>query len=123
MFFIVCAFLSACGIAGYEAPAYNRISAEDAFRMMGEADDYLLLDVRTEAEYAELRIEGAVLVPVDEIGDWADSGAVLKKRLILVYCRSGRRSATAAKALVRMGFTNVYDFGGIDKWPYETVGG
>ena len=91
--------------------------------MMEESDDYILLDVRTEEEYLELRIDGAILIPDFEITDRAEADLPDKESLILVYCRSGRRSALASEQLAALGYTNVYDFGGIQSWPYETVKG
>lgn len=75
---------------------------------------YLLLDVRTEAEYDEGHIPGAVLLPFDQIGPGKPD--VPKDRLIIIYCRSGRRSATAAETLKGLGFTNLADFGGLTNW-------
>jgi len=102
---------------------YRRITAEDARRMMEEAEDFILLDVRTEEEYKQQRIDGAVLIPDYEIADRAEAELPDKSALILIYCRSGRRSADSARELIGMGYTNVYDFGGIIDWPYETVSG
>ena len=89
--------------------------------MMQDTDKYVLVDVRTDEEYKEKRIRGAILIPDNEIANRAAAALPNKNSLILVYCRSGRRSANAANALVRMGYTNVYDMGGIVDWPYETV--
>ena len=102
---------------------YQKIYAEDAYQMMKNTDEYILLDVRTYEEFIERRIEGAVLIPDYEIGSRAAAELPDKDALILIYCRSGRRSANAANELIRMGYTNVYDFGGIIDWPYDTVGG
>jgi len=99
---------------------YRKISAEEAYRMMRE-EECILLDTRTHEEYAISRIEGAVLIPEYEIGRRAAAELPDKQAIILVYCRSGRRSAIAANELVAMGYTNVYDFGGIIDWPYETA--
>ena len=100
---------------------YHKITAAQAKDMMGEGQPYILLDVRTDGEWEEKHIEGAVLIPDYEIRDRAPGELPDKSILILVYCRSGRRSADASRALVEMGYTNVYDFGGINDWPYETV--
>ncbi len=102
---------------------YHKISAAEAYQMMKETGKYTLLDVRTKEEYDQSHIDGAVLIPDNEIAAKAgeqlpDHGAV-----ILVYCRSGRRSAGAAQQLTDMGYTNVYDFGGIIDWPYDLVSG
>lgn len=100
---------------------YRKITAEEAYDLMASSENYILLDVRTEEEYKEKRIEGAVLLPDYEITDNAQSELPDQDTLILVYCRSGRRSAIAANELIGMGYTNVYDFGGIIDWPYETI--
>ena len=102
---------------------YQKISAEEAYRMMQDTEAYILLDVRTEEEFKETRIEGAILIPDYEIGSRAASELPDKSALILVYCRSGRRSANAAHELIEMGCQNVYDFGGIIDWPYDTISG
>ena len=102
---------------------YKKISAEEARRMMEEQTDYILLDVRTEEEFAEIRIDGAILIPDYEIKDRAADELPDKTALILIYCRSGRRSANVAHELIDMGYTDVYDFGGIIDWPYTTVSG
>ncbi|MDR0457300.1 MAG: rhodanese-like domain-containing protein [Treponema sp.] len=100
---------------------YHKISAEKAHKMMMELNDFILLDVRTDEEYAEKHIGGAVLIPDYEIEDRADGELPDKNAVILIYCRSGRRSENAARTLVDRGYTRVYDFGGILNWPYETV--
>ena len=104
-------------------PEYRKISPAEARQIMQEKDDYILLDVRTDDEFKEKRIDGAILIPDYEIGDRAEIELPDKDALILVYCRSGRRSANAADELIEMGYTNVYDFGGIIDWPYDTVSG
>ena len=91
--------------------------------MMEGSDDYILLDVRTLEEFEPAHIKGAMLLPVTEIQDKASEQLGDKDAVILVYCRSGNRSAQAAKQLLDMGYTRVYDFGGIIDWPYETVSG
>lgn len=105
------------------SPVYQKISAVEAKAILDGDLPFILLDVRTEAEFLEKRIAGAILIPDDEIASRAEQELPEKDALILVYCRSGRRSAQAAAALASMGYTNVYDFGGILDWPYETTGG
>jgi len=100
---------------------YRKISAEQAKAIMEEGKPYVLLDVRTEKEFKEKRIAGAVLIPDSEIGKRAAAMLPDKDILILVYCRSGNRSANAARRLINMGYTNVFDLGGIGGWPYGTV--
>lgn len=108
---------------GTTAAPYRRISAEQARQMMEQAEQYILLDVRTEEEFKEKRIEGAILIPDYDIAAKAEQQLPDKQALILVYCRTGRRSELAARQLIVMGYTQVYDFGGIVDWPYETISG
>ena len=100
---------------------YMQITAEEAKNIMNNETDYLILDVRTEEEFAEAHIEGAILIPDYEIAQKAESILTNKDQLILVYCRSGRRSKIAASELAAMGYTNIKDFGGIIDWPYDIV--
>jgi len=102
---------------------YRKISAESALQMMQDASEYILLDVRTVEEFNEAHIEGAILVPDYEIVNRAPTELPDKNALILVYCRSGRRSENAARELVEMNYANVYDFGGIIDWPYDITTG
>ena len=98
---------------------YRRISAEKAHEMMSNTVDYILIDVRAREEFAEGHIENAILIPYDEIAQRAEAELKDKNAVILIYCRSGRRSEIAANALVELGYTQVYDFGGINDWTYE----
>ena len=100
---------------------YMQITAEEAKNIMNNETDYLILDVRTEEEFAEAHIEGAILIPDYEIAQKAESILTNKDQLILVYCRSGRRSKIAASELAAMGYTNIKEFGGIIDWPYDIV--
>ena len=100
---------------------YRRISPETAYAMMAELDNFILLDVRTEAEFREKYIEGAILIPSAELAERAFTELPDRNQVILLYCQSGRRSANAANQLISMGYTNVYDFGGIGNWPYDIV--
>lgn len=102
---------------------YRKISAKQAKEMMEAGNPYILLDVRTKAEFTEIRIEGAILIPDNEIRNRAGTELPDKNALVFVYCRSGRRSAGAARELASMGYTNVYDMGGIVDWPFDTVRG
>lgn len=99
---------------------YVRITQEEAKEMM-EKEDTIVLDVRTKAEYDEGYIENAVLLPVTNIKERAEEVLPDRNTTILVYCRSGNRSKTASKELINLGYTNVYDFGGINSWKYGTV--
>ena len=98
-----------------------RITAEQAKELMDTETDYIILDVRTDTEYDEGHIENAVLIPDYELSDRAKGELTDKNKLILVYCRTGRRSKLAAEQLIELGYTNVKDFGGITDWQYETV--
>ena len=121
---LACAAVGAAVGAGCrpEAPVSARkISASQARAVMAEFADFMLLDVRTGPEFAAGRIAGAVLIPHTEIAGRAAGLPPDPATTILVYCRTGRRSAIAAADLVRMGRTNVYDFGGIEDWPYGIV--
>ena len=80
---------------------------------------YIIIDARTQSEYDEGHIPGAILIPEYEIADRAEKELSDKDRLILVYCRSGRRSKIAAEELVKLGYTNIKEFGGIIDWEYE----
>ena len=99
----------------------QEITAEQAKEMMDQNKECIVLDVRDRSEYEEGHIAGAILIPYTEMKDQAEEKLSDKDQLILVYCRSGRRSAIAAADLVSMGYTNVKDFGGIIDWPYEVV--
>lgn len=103
--------------------SYLNISAQEAKALMETETDYVILDVRTEEEFAEKRIPGALLIPDYEIAEKAEELLKDKSQLLLVYCRSGRRSKLASEELVRLGYTNIREFGGIIDWPYETVSG
>ena len=100
---------------------YMQITAKEAKNIMDNETDYIILDVRTEEEFSEGHIDGAILIPDYEITDKAEEILTDKDQLILVYCRSGRRSKLAADSLVTMGYTNIKEFGGIIDWPYDVV--
>lgn len=102
------------------ADPYRQVSPEEAKRIVDTENGYLILDVRTEEEYAEGHIPGAVVIPVEELGERAEKELPDKDRLILVYCRGGVRSKAAAQTLAGLGYTNIVEFGGILSWPYET---
>ena len=109
-----------CGDKG-EENSYEQITPEQAKSIMDTESDYIIIDARTDEEFAEGHIKGAILIPEYEIADRAEKELKDKDALILVYCRSGRRSKIASEELVRLGYTNVKEFGGIIDWPYETV--
>jgi len=100
---------------------YHKVTAEQAKALMDDGKPYTLVDVRTAAEFSAGHIAGAKLIPDTEIKARAATDLPDKGARILVYCRSGVRSSGAAHALVDMGYTNVYDMGGIINWPYGTV--
>ena len=100
---------------------YEQITPEAAKALMDTEQDYVIIDARTEAEFAEGHIAGAILIPEYEIAARAEGELPDKDALILVYCRSGRRSKIASETLVALGYTNVKEFGGIIDWPYEVV--
>ncbi len=100
---------------------YNKITAKEAKKMLENDPNAILLDVRTEEEFKDEHIEGAILIPDYEIKERAEAELPNKDDLILIYCRSGNRSKTTANLLLSMGYTNVFDFGGINTYPYEKV--
>ncbi len=102
---------------------YKQINAAEAMKLMETEENYIILDVRRQDEFESGHIPGAVCVPNETIGTGAISELPDKEQLILVYCRSGRRSKQAAEKLVRMGYTNIVEFGGINDWHGETVKG
>ena len=100
---------------------YEQISQDEAKRIMDTESDYIIIDARTQEEFDEGHIENAILIPEYEIQEKAPELIPDKNALILVYCRSGRRSKIASEALVQLGYTNVKEFGGIIDWEYEIV--
>ena len=100
---------------------FEQISQSEAKEIMDSGVSYFLLDARTQEEFDKGHIEGAVMIPEYEIESSQDKLPSDKDTLILVYCRSGRRSKIAAQALCDLGYTNVKEFGGIITWEYETV--
>ena len=102
--------------------SYKQIRMEEAVKMMEEESDYIILDVRRPDEFAEKHIPNAINVPNETIGKDEIPELPNKEQLILVYCRSGNRSKQASEKLVKLGYTNIYEFGGINDWTGETVG-
>ena len=100
---------------------YEQITGAEAKAIMDTESDYVIIDARTTEEFGEGHIEGAILIPEYEITERAEAELPRKDQLILVYCRSGRRSKIAAQALVDLGYTNVKEFGGIIDWEYDIV--
>ena len=99
--------------------SYIQITQEEAKQMM-DTDDVVILDVREQYEYDEKHILNAILLPVGSITEATAADVIPSKNtVVLVYCRSGNRSKTASQALVDLGYTNIYEFGGINTWQYE----
>ena len=113
--------LTACGQdkENDQGAVYVNITAEEAKRIMDSKEGYIILDVRTQEEYDQGHIPGATQISHEEIAEKAEEVLTDKDQLILVYCRSGRRSKIAAEALAELGYTNIKEFGGILDWPYE----
>ena len=137
---VLCIFLTACGdatsigiIGGADGPTsiiiaekgeksmYEQITAEEAKKIMDSGEDYIILDTREQDEFDSGHIPKAILIPYTEIENKAEEMLPDKDKLILVYCRSGRRSKIAAESLAKLGYANVKEFGGIIDWPYEVV--
>ncbi|MGN0185899.1 MAG: rhodanese-like domain-containing protein [Aristaeellaceae bacterium] len=121
--FLILLVLAGCTAPVRQAAEYRQIGMDEAVTMMEEEADYIILDVRTVAEYQEKHIPGAINIPNETIGDGEIPELPDKGQLILVYCRSGNRSKQAASKLAALGYSNVVEFGGINSWPGETVSG
>ncbi len=115
--------LAGCAaLTGSDQPAgYRQVSAQEAMDMMAGQENYLILDVRTQAEYDGGHIPGAISLPNEDIGREDPPQLPLKDQLILVYCRSGNRSKQASDKLAALGYTNVVEFGGINTWPGDII--
>ena len=121
IFALTALLLAACGQNHHQETVYMyvNITAEEAKEIMDTQQGYVILDVRTQEEYDQGHIPGAIVISHEEIEEKAESVLQDKSQLILVSCRSGRRSKIAAEALVKLGYTNIKEFGGILDWPYE----
>ena len=121
--FLLLLLLPGCGGNASNASSessYQQISQEEAKEMM-DTQDVIILDVREQDEYDSGHIPGAVLLPVGTIDEETAAEVIPEKEsTVLVYCRSGNRSKTASSALAELGYTNIYEFGGINTWPYAT---
>lgn len=115
--------LTGCAASASQNNTYRQISMSEAITMMEKEKDYIILDVRRPDEFAEKHIPGAINIPNEIIGTEEIKELPNKKQLILVYCRSGNRSKQASEKLVKLGYTNIVEFGGIIDWPGETVSG
>lgn len=118
---LLCVLCGGCGGDNVAQDSYRQIGQDAAYEMMSE-QEVIVLDVREQDEYDSGHIPGAVLLPVGII-DEDSAAAVIPDRdaVVLVYCRSGNRSKTAAEALAELGYTSVYEFGGINTWPYDII--
>lgn len=122
---LVLAVLSGCAApspaSGTGSRTYRQISMQEAAQLMKTEQNYILLDVRSDMEYSAGHIPGAVLLPNETIGSDPIPQLPNKDQLIMVYCRSGNRSKQAADKLVRLGYTNVVEIGGIHSWEGDIV--
>ena len=110
--------LAGCGGNAADG-SYQQITQEEAKEMM-DSQEVIILDVREQDEYDSGHIPGAVLLPVGTIDETTAAEVIPEKdSTVLVYCRSGNRSKTASAALAELGYTGIYEFGGINTWPYE----
>ena len=135
---VLCILLTACGdatsigiIGGADGPTsiittkkgektmYEQITPQEAKKIMDSGEEHIILDTREQDEFDEGHIAGSILIPYTEIENKAEKMIPDKDKLILVYCRSGRRSKIASESLAKLGYTNVKEFGGIIDWPYE----
>lgn len=120
--FIMILVLTGCTTdkSSNQGGVYKKITVQEAKSII-DKEEIIILDVRTKEEYDGGHIKNAVLLPVTDISTKASEVLKDKNAKILVYCRSGNRSATASNELIKMGYKNVIDFGGINSWPYEVV--
>lgn len=119
LFFSLLLLFTGCGGSTADN-SYQQITQEEAKEMM-DTQEVIVLDVREQNEYDSGHIPGAVLLPVGTIDEDTAAAVIPEKdSTVLVYCRSGNRSKTASSALAELGYTNIYEFGGINTWPYET---
>jgi rhodanese-related sulfurtransferase len=116
MTLVMSLFLSGCSSIGTK---YDSISQEEAADIMASGDEYTIVDVRTQEEYGQAHIPGAVLVPIEDIRENKLDLLPDKDRELLLYCRTGRRAEDAAQLLVDAGYSNVKEFGGILTWKGE----
>lgn len=114
-------FLLGCASSG--GAEYRQVDMNEVVEMMENEKDYIILDVRTKKEFEEQHIPDAINVPNETIGKEEISELPDKEQLIMVYCRSGNRSKQASEKLVKIGYSNIVEFGGIKDWSGETVSG
>ena len=113
--------LFSAGCSAKTEPSFQTITAGEAAEMMEKEEGYIIVDVRTYEEYSEGHIPGAVCIPNETIRQELPEELPDREQVILVYCRSGRRSKEAAQTLAELGLNRVYEFGGIIDWPYKVV--
>ena len=109
------------GTSNSQTNTYRSITMDEAVNMMAQETGYIILDVRRADEFAAGHIPGAINVANESIGTAEILELPDKDQLILVYCRSGRRSKEASEKLVKLGYTNIVEFGGILDWKGEIV--
>ena len=109
------------GTSNSQTNTYRQITMDEAVDMMAQETGYIILDVRRPDEYAAGHIPNAINVPNESIGTSDIPELPDKDQLIMVYCRSGRRSKEASEKLVKLGYTNIVEFGGILDWKGEIV--
>jgi len=107
------------GETASEKARYTKITAAEAYEIINGSNPYLLLDVRTKAEYNYQRFIGALNIPIGELEEKAERLLPNKDLTILVYCQRGNRSKSASQLLIKLGYINTYDIGGIEQWPYS----
>ena len=100
---------------------YHQIDGQSALDMMNNETDYIIIDVRTESEYQQGHIKNAINIPNESIDESVSEILTDKDQLLLVYCRSGNRSKQASEKLAKLGYSNIYEFGGISDFPGEIV--
>ena len=122
-FLLTLLLLAGCAAPDAQEGTYRQITMDEAIVMMEEESNYIILDVRTPEEFSEKHIPGAINIPNETIGTEEVPELPDKDQLILIYCRSGNSSKQASEKLVRLGYTNIVEFGGINDWPGDTVNG
>ncbi|HSV30748.1 MAG TPA: rhodanese-like domain-containing protein [Atribacteraceae bacterium] len=109
------------GLVDLISRPYIPISPEEAKKMLASEENVVLLDVRTRQEHDDQHIPGSTLIPLDQLGNLITDEIPDRDTAIILYCRSGRRSKEAAAILARLGYTRIYDLGGIIDWPFEVA--
>ena len=112
-------FTGCAGTSNSQTNTYRSITMDEAVTMMAQETGYIILDVRRPDEFAAGHIPNAINVPNETIGTAEITELPDKDQLIMVYCRSGRRSKEASEKLVKLGYTNIVEFGGILDWKGE----